>query len=820
MVGAAAQSGKLNVFISYSRDDLDFADQLDAALGLAGFETTIDRHGISAGEDWKKRLGDLILHADTVVFALSPSSARSETCAWEVAEAVRLSKRILPVLCRPLDGVTPPHELSDLNYIYFYKELRSPGSGFGTGLVGLVSGLNTNLDWLREHTRYLQRSTEWDAGGKPANRLLSGPDIAAAKDWAAGRPKNAPELTPLQLDFIKASEAEVVRQQSAEAQRLQEIADAQAERGRALADREAAQAREAEAQRRELAEAHKIAVRTRIFALVVMALLVVATLVAVWAINQQQLARRNEFIALLRLADAQSGRHPLEATKIALALLADRKEYVIPGTSSLGVLPARLEQIRTGLENFALGQRQPPDELAIYDVLAHSVPNLRELKVLQNGGRYAEFTSDGKRIVVASDRFKLKVLDPETGSLLSAPLDYRRALYATSRDEGKLILTRSEDAARLWDATTGRQLVKLEDARRDLELTWVALSRDGKQAAAAWVSDPGADLKPGHEGPTLQLWDLDASTGAMLASLRLELRGRPGEEHTGRINSVAFSNDGTRIVTASVDGTAKIWNTKGECERTLYLPDRGLYAAFSPDGKRVVTVWDDDAARVWEIADGKPVGQEMNHERRINFAAFSPDGTQIVTASDDGTARLWDASSDQSLGVLVATLAGHGGRVNSASFNLDGTRILTASDDDTVRIWDNVRGRAIITLAGPKDALWSAALNRDKTRVVTASKDSVARIWDTKTGLPVGDPMQHSGDVTYAEFNRAGDRLVTASAVDGTQLWDAKTGELKRRFDDAGATYAVFSPDGALICTAYQDGKARIWKTANGEPMI
>jgi hypothetical protein len=71
---------KLNVFISYSRDDLDFADQLDEALQVTGFATTIDRHGISGGEDWRARLGGLIRDADTVVFILSPASAKWTIC--------------------------------------------------------------------------------------------------------------------------------------------------------------------------------------------------------------------------------------------------------------------------------------------------------------------------------------------------------------------------------------------------------------------------------------------------------------------------------------------------------------------------------------------------------------------------------------------------------------------------------------------------------------------------------------------------------------------------------------------------------------------
>jgi hypothetical protein len=74
---ASPDREKLRVFISYSRDDLRFADQLDAALNACGFESVIDRHGISGGEDWKRRLGSLISEADTVLFMLSPSSARS-----------------------------------------------------------------------------------------------------------------------------------------------------------------------------------------------------------------------------------------------------------------------------------------------------------------------------------------------------------------------------------------------------------------------------------------------------------------------------------------------------------------------------------------------------------------------------------------------------------------------------------------------------------------------------------------------------------------------------------------------------------------------
>jgi TPR repeat protein len=278
--------GKLRVFISYSRDDLKFADQLDAALNACGFECVIDRHGISGGEAWKRRLGNLISEADTVVFVLSPSSARSEVCAWEVEEATRLSKRILPVNCRPPEGASPPPRLRDLNYIFFYEDPKVSDSGFGTDLASLVAALNTDFDWLREHTRYLQRAIEWDRGGRPANRLMSGDDIADAKAWVARRPKNAPEPTALHLDFIRASEEEAETRSSAQRKQLEAMAAAHAKRETALHEAEEALKRAADAQRKRATMA-----RIRNIALVAVSILaVLAGLLALYSVQQRGVA--------------------------------------------------------------------------------------------------------------------------------------------------------------------------------------------------------------------------------------------------------------------------------------------------------------------------------------------------------------------------------------------------------------------------------------------------------------------------------------------------------------------------------------------------
>jgi hypothetical protein len=106
-------------------------------------------------------------------------------------------------------------------------------------------------------------------------------------------------------------------------------------------------------------------------------------------------------------------------------------------------------------------------------------------------------------------------------------------------------------------------------------------------------------------------------------------------------------------------------------------------AQFSPDGKRIVTASSDKTARLWETESGKLLATLQGHEDWVNGAQFSPDGKRIVTASSDKAARLWEAES----GKLVATLQGHEGSVYSAQFSPDGKRIVTASLDKTARLW-------------------------------------------------------------------------------------------------------------------------------------
>jgi WD40 repeat protein/tRNA A-37 threonylcarbamoyl transferase component Bud32 len=288
--------------------------------------------------------------------------------------------------------------------------------------------------------------------------------------------------------------------------------------------------------------------------------------------------------------------------------------------------------------------------------------------------------------------------------------------------------------------------------------------------------------------------------------------------HDSFVLSASFSPDGTRIVTASNDKTARVWDAAtGEEVAVLREHDSVVFSAsFSPDGTRIVTASDDRTARVWDAATGEEVAVLRGHDSVVSSASFSPDGTRIVTASWDKTARVWDAAT----GEEVVVLQWHGDIVHSASFSPDGTRIVAASHDQTARVWDATTGDRIAVLQGHDSFVLSASFSPDGTRIVTASYDRTARVWDAATGEEVAVLQGHDNFVvSSASFSPDGTRIVTASDDQTARVWDAATGEESAvlRGHDSVVSSASFSPDGTRIVTASDDRKARVWDAATGE---
>jgi WD40 repeat protein len=289
--------------------------------------------------------------------------------------------------------------------------------------------------------------------------------------------------------------------------------------------------------------------------------------------------------------------------------------------------------------------------------------------------------------------------------------------------------------------------------------------------------------------------------------------------HEDRLISAAFSGDGSRIVTASWDKTARVWDASTAKELTVLRGHESgvMSAVFSPDGKRVVTASTDKTARIWDAATEEELAVLRGHQSALLSATLNFDGTRIVTASLDKTARIWDAVALKE----ILVVRGHEGGVNFAAFNPDGSRVVTASEDKTARIWDAETGTIIVTLSGHAGAVTSAAFSPDGLRIVTASTDKTAKIWDVDTGKEAGVLRGHSEQAVSASFSPDGTKIITASSDRTVRVWNAATWQLIAVLRGQELMwFASYSPDGSRIITASADKTARIWSAQTGREIV
>ena len=278
--------------------------------------------------------------------------------------------------------------------------------------------------------------------------------------------------------------------------------------------------------------------------------------------------------------------------------------------------------------------------------------------------------------------------------------------------------------------------------------------------------------------------------------------------HHDVVYHASFDRDGVRILTASWDKTAKLWEAGSGNLIMTFTHNAAVNAAkFSPDGTRVVTASADKTAKLWDAGSGLPLSV-FNHQDSVTDATFSPDGSKLATASADKTVKLWDTSS----GKLIVTLT-HQGVVNAVAFSPDGKRVLTASADRTAKLWDAVSG-GLITSFPHEGIVYFAVFNPDGTRIVTASADRTAKLWDANSANLLAT-FTHQDSVYYAAFSPDGTRVISASADKTAKLWETEPAKLVATLAHEGGVYRVaFSPDGGRIVTASWDRTAKLWTTS------
>ena len=234
-------------------------------------------------------------------------------------------------------------------------------------------------------------------------------------------------------------------------------------------------------------------------------------------------------------------------------------------------------------------------------------------------------------------------------------------------------------------------------------------------------------------------------------------------------------------------------------------------------GDRIVTASYDKTAGVWDISSGAETAVLKGHEGAVERAEFSPDGSRILTAARDGTARLWNATSGEQLFILQPV-----GNYPTAIFSPNGNRVLTAGDNSDASLWDARTGKKVLSVSS--DGYARADFSPDGRSFATARKHLVS-IWNTADGALTRSIWVNSWPYSLA-FSPDGSRLLAGAwgplSYGGTSsLCDVSKGteiaKLAGHKSDTQLNGVIFSHDGQRIATVSLDGSARIWDGASGK---
>lgn len=211
------------------------------------------------------------------------------------------------------------------------------------------------------------------------------------------------------------------------------------------------------------------------------------------------------------------------------------------------------------------------------------------------------------------------------------------------------------------------------------------------------------------------------------------------------------------------DKAVDVWNSEtGGLHHTIRHEAEVFCTAFSPDGQRLATGSLDGTACIWDLETGEPLTEIFRHGAYVTSVQFSPDGRKLATASPDTTARLWHANPGHVLCTALWNQCKWGNLF--ISFSPDGQRVVSGGGPEALHL-DAITGRSLPIPPISHDAMVdSAEFSRDGRRIVTASSDYTARVWDAHSGKALIEPILHSNQVWSAHLSPEGTRLLTFSA--------------------------------------------------------
>ncbi|KAI1032368.1 hypothetical protein LB504_013188 [Fusarium proliferatum] len=295
------------------------------------------------------------------------------------------------------------------------------------------------------------------------------------------------------------------------------------------------------------------------------------------------------------------------------------------------------------------------------------------------------------------------------------------------------------------------------------------------------------------------------------------------EGHGSWVNSVVFSHDSKKIVSAS-NKTIRIWNAEtGECERVLEGHSNSVRSVMlSHNSKKVASASQDETIRIWDAETGECERVLEGHSKGVDSVVFSHDSKKVASASSDKTVRIWNIET----GECERVLEGHSDGVRSVVFSHDSKKAASASRDETIRIWNIETGECERVLKGHSEGVSSVVFSHDSKKAASASRDETIRIWNIETGKcervleghSKGVLESHTKGVNSVVFSRDSIKLASASDDQTVRIWNAETGECERVLEGHSSTVVsvVFSHDSKKAASASWDQTIRIWSIEMG----